>query len=202
MFRKQLAGRFARRIPYTWGMDTQWNPKKLHVVEFAKAEQSLSGLEPLQNYARLMLEIRTQSPLNPVKWSAKGFSRPVTGSPDERCVDLHLETTLFSTCQRCMGELELPMALTHRFVFVKDESTAEALDEAAGDEFEEDFLAASKEFDLHNLIEEELILAMPFIPMHDTCPEEVPLQSSDADFRAALSSKPNAFAVLGSLKKG
>jgi hypothetical protein len=38
--------------------------------------------------------------------------------------------------------------------------------------------------------------------MHEICPEEVPLQSSDADFRAALTSKPNAFAVLGSLKKG
>ena len=101
-----------------------------------------------------------------------------------------------------MGELELPMALTHRFIFVKDEATAEALDEAAGDEFEEDFLAASKEFDLHNLIEEELILAMPFIPMHEICPEEVPLQSTDADFRAVLSAKPNAFAVLGSFIAG
>ena len=35
---------------------------------------------------------------------------------------------------------------------------------------EEDLLALSREFDLHELIEDELLMALPVVPKHDECP--------------------------------
>ena len=66
---------------------------------------------------------------------------------------------------------------------------------------EEDVLVLSKQFDAHALIEDELLMAAPIVPKHDVCPQAVKLASTDEEFKAALTQKPNAFAALGSLKK-
>ncbi|HQS64567.1 MAG TPA: YceD family protein, partial [Acidovorax defluvii] len=100
-------------------------------------------------------------------------------------------------CQRCLTPVDVPLAVERSFRFVADEATAEALD----DESEEDLLALSREFDLRELIEDELLMALPVVPRHDECPSAVPLASSDDDFEAASAEKPNPFAALASLRK-
>ena len=82
-----------------------------------------------------------------------------------------------------------------------DPEIAAAIREAE-DECEEDLLVLSKQFDLRELLEDELLLELPLVPKHDVCPGKVKLASTDEDFKAALTQKPNAFAALGSLKKG
>jgi uncharacterized metal-binding protein YceD (DUF177 family) len=69
-------------------------------------------------------------------------------------------------CQRCLTPVDVPLAVERSFRFVADEATAEALD----DESEEDLLALSREFDLRELIEDELLMALPVVPRHDECP--------------------------------
>ena len=78
-----------------------------------------------------------------------------------------------------------------------DEATAAALD----DEAEEDILVVSRDFDALALIEDELILSLPLVPLHPVCPEKVPMSAADPDFEVA-SERPNPFGVLAGLKKG
>ena len=51
------------------------------------------------------------------------------------------------------------------------------------------------------LVEDELLMALPVVPRHEECPTSVPLASSDDDFEVANSEKPNPFAALAALRK-
>jgi uncharacterized protein len=92
--------------------------------------------------------------------------------------------------------MQEPVDIERSFRFVRDEEEAAAQDEDA----QEDLLVASKQFDLLALIEDELIMAMPFAPAHDVCPVPVKLSVSSEEYEAALNEKPKAFAALGDLK--
>ena len=100
-------------------------------------------------------------------------------------------------CQRCLTPVDVPLEVDREFRFVADEATAEALD----DESEEDLLALSREFDLRELIEDELLMVLPVVPKHDECPTVVPMASSDDDFEEANAEKTNPFAALAGLRK-
>jgi uncharacterized protein len=83
------------------------------------------------------------------------------------------------------------------FRFVASEEQAELEDE----ESEEDVLVLSRDFNLLELIEDELLMALPVVPKHEVCPAPVKLQAQDADFdEAAPEQKPNPFAILQQLK--
>ena len=68
-------------------------------------------------------------------------------------------------CQRCMYPVEISVATTARFELVGSDS---ALD-ANLDDDEWDAIRDSEHLELLPLLEDELILAMPFAPMHDAC---------------------------------
>ena len=63
-------------------------------------------------------------------------------------------------------------------------------------------LALTPDLDLQALIEDELLMALPLVARHDTCPEAVPLFAQDAAFDDALQEKVNPFAALAALKGG
>ena len=88
--------------------------------------------------------------------------------------DLHLdaEATVPLVCQRCLSPVETPLTVDRWFRFVADEATAEAEDEDS----EEDLLVVSRDFDLHALIEDELLMDIPVTPVHDVCPTPVALR--------------------------
>ncbi|MFZ2989514.1 YceD family protein, partial [Ideonella sp.] len=98
-------------------------------------------------------------------------------------------------CQRCLGPVGTEMALDRWVRFVSDEESAAALDA----ESEDDVLALERWMDLRELIEDELLLALPLVPRHQVCPAPLPLPS-DADVEE--SPAPNPFAVLAKLKRG
>jgi uncharacterized protein len=102
-------------------------------------------------------------------------------------VDLHGACTL--RCQRCLGELEYPVNLVSRLWLLP----ADRLDEAEEDDDEMDAIEAEPRLDVLALIEEELLLGLPFAPMH-TEGECVPAASD-------LQQKASPFAVLAGLKK-
>ena len=59
------------------------------------------------------------------------------------------------------------------FRFVNSEAEAERLDE----ECEDDVLALGQPLDLQALVEDELILGSPLVPMHGSCPQPLILAS-------------------------
>jgi uncharacterized protein len=182
-----------------------FNPQRLDVRNFARQEASLSGARALAQLPRLAAECfdtRAEQLQNiVVAWSAQGQWREITGGAGQTWMQLSAHVSLPSQCQRCLGEREQTVMFDRLFRFVADEATAQALD----DETEEDVLVASPAFDLFELIEDELLMAMPIVPMHDVCPE--PLPASVALFEplpgveeSAPPAAKNPFAVLQSLK--
>ena len=91
-----------------------------------------------------------------------------------------------------------PTARDLRLLIAISKTTANL--ERVDDDSEEDLLALSRDFSLHELIEDELLMALPVVPRHEVCPSEVPMSSSDEDFEAANAERPNPFAALAGIR--
>ena len=167
------------------------------MVAFTDADDVRVGHEPLQAYERLIEEAQGPTDGLSVNWTATGELRAAASTEGERWLHLAVDATLPLTCQRCLTPVSVLLESDRWFRFVADEATAEALD----DEAEEDLLVESREFDLHALIEDELLMALPVVPLHDECPVEVKMAAVDADFEEAVAAKPNPFAALAGLQK-
>lgn len=179
-------------------MTKEHSPDRLDVKAFAQAGAHLSGHDTLLRYQRLAEEARGLHPDLRVDWSADGAIRSTHGLGAEVWLHLKADATVPLICQRCLQPVDVPLQVEREFRFVADEATAEALD----DDCEEDLLALRRDFNLRELIEDELIMALPIVPRHDECPVPVQLASSDEDFEVASASVPNPFAALAGLGKG
>ncbi len=113
---------------------------------------------------------------------------------------LHLEARalLPQTCQRCLGVYAQPVEVDRWFRFVADEATAEAED----DDCEEDLLVMVPRFDLLRLIEDELLMGLPLVPMHETCPGPVRLSAGEGDAGQEAGGAVHPFAALAALRPG
>lgn len=180
---------------------------RLDVAGLAQVNGYLKGQDLLQKYERLTVEsCRSEAELSAeesVVWRADGELIESAGelAKVKPQVWLHLRahTHFPQTCQRCLGEVFSLLEVERSYRFVADEATAEAQDDAC----EEDLLAISREFNLLALIEDELLMALPQVPLHDVCPVQPQMTAMDDDFDAEGSDgKPNPFAVLAALKGG
>lgn len=178
-------------------MEKTFDPRHLDIKAFAQAGAGLQGETPLANCPRLLDEQFAQNAEGVVRWQLQGRMVPVTGGAAQVAVSLQAEVTLALQCQRCLSAVLEPVVAEREFLFVADEATAEALDEDS----EADVLVISRDFDVLSLVEDELILALPLVPRHDTCPQNLPDAAVDEDFERA-SERPNPFAALAALKKG
>lgn len=171
--------------------------KHLNVEAFARGAETLAGEERLARFERLLEETQGLGAETPVSYQVRG-EIVLEGEPSE-AVWLHLDVQVLLplTCQRCLGPVEVPVSVVRSFRFVATEELAEAQDEIA----EEDVLVLSREFNALELMEDELLMALPVVPKHEVCPVPVKLQVADPDFVDVPVDKPNPFAVLGHLKK-
>ena len=178
-------------------MTKDLSPDRLDIKAFAQSGARLTGHDSLLKYERLAQEAQGLHPDLHVDWQATGELRAgADGEAGQPWLHLQAQCAFPMVCQRCLGPVDMLLEVDRSFRFVADEATAEALD----DEVEEDLLALSREFDLHELIEDELLMTLPVVPRHDECPTQVPMASSDEDFEAAEAEKPNPFAALAGLR--
>lgn len=179
-------------------MTKEYSPDRLDVKAFVQASARLEWHGSLLKYERLALEAKGLHPDLRVAWKASGELRPAAGGVGAPQMWMHVQAqgTFPMQCQRCMGAVDVPLEVDRWFRFVADEATAEALD----DDTEEDLLAISREFSLHELIEDELLMALPAVPMHDECPTHVPMTAVDEAFEEAEAERPNPFAALAGVR--
>jgi uncharacterized protein len=78
-------------------------------------------------------------------------------------------------CQRCLQAMTAPLQAERSFLFVHGEDTAADLDADS----EDDVLALTRALDARELVEDELLLALPLVPRHDVCPEPLPVVDDD-----------------------
>jgi uncharacterized protein len=197
-------GKLSLDIPqfsYTADMEKNFDLKRLHVKAFARDGLSLKGLQPLTFFERLADLATTQSASEAentqVEWELTGETVPVAGGEPQIFLHLKASVGLPMQCQRCLGQVQVEVLSEQTFRFVADEATAEAED----DESEEDLLVLVPEFDVWELIEDELIMSAPIVPKHPVCPTSVTMSVSDESFEAAQAERPNPFAALAQLKK-
>jgi uncharacterized protein len=171
------------------------DPRRLDVAGFAAAGAALEGEAELTSLPRLAADLVTPADAAPapVRWSAQGVQRSPVGRPQEIWIELKAQARVWLACQRCLNPLPTALDVDRRIRFVAGEDEAARLDE----ELEDDVLALPRSIDLVELVEDELILALPLVPRHAQCPTPA---SSDAP--AAVPARPNPFAVLASIKNG
>lgn len=174
------------------------DPRRLDVAALARADGELEGEWPLAGMARLVQDaLPPESPddASTVAWSARGEQRQTAGGELQILLHLRAHTALRLTCQRCLQPVTVALDVAPTLRFVRDEAQAEALDEHSDD----DVLALSAVLDLHALVEDELILALPLVPRHTRCPQPLPMSAGEADI--ASTQGPGAFAALAGLQK-
>ena len=177
-------------------MKNESPPTHLDVKAFAQAANHLAGHNSLSKYERLMEETQGLGADVMLNWSALGELQTDEAVAEQVWLNLTVDVSLPLTCQRCLGPVDIAVSLKQSFRFVSSEADAEAQDE----ESEEDVLALNPDFNLSDLIEDEVLMALPVVPRHDECPVELKLEVEDADFETASAEKRNPFAVLVKLQ--
>ncbi len=149
------------------------DPSRLDLRRLADTGQTIDGRWSGDSMTRLAQDT-TEAP-GEVGWSARAEWRPVAGAEPELWLHLRCESSVQLTCQRCLKAIGVDLPVDRWFRFVRDEAEAERLDELGDD----DVLALGGPLDLHALAEDELILAMPLVPMHERCPDPLPMPTAE-----------------------
>jgi uncharacterized protein len=178
---------------------SNWNLSRLDVRSFAAAEHTHQGMDGLLRFERLAAESMPGADVQvPVRWQCHGEMRPGSGGKSAPWLHLEASAVIPMKCQRCLGPVDEVIEVDRWFRFVADEATAELEDEDS----EEDVLALEPRPDIVQLLEDELLMELPLVPMHETCPVAVPMQAGEIDDgEAAGAPRENPFAQLARLKK-
>lgn len=104
-------------------------------------------------------------------------------------LDVRLEAVLMLVCQRCMEPLPFSLNEQARIVLFENDGQ---LDEAMLADEELEGMVPAKELDVRELVEEQILMAMPYSPRHEDCGHSV-LAEVNQD-------RPNPFAALAGLK--
>jgi uncharacterized protein len=175
------------------------DPRHLDVEAFAKEGGALDGAWPLPSLERLADAAHPDarpSEADLARWHAEGERRAVRGGEPQTWLHLRADARLALVCQRCLGPVEAAIESQRSFLFVAGEDAAAQLDA----DTEDDVLALTRALDLRELVEDELLLALPLVPRHELCPEPLPVR--DDDELPAGEERPNPFAALAALKRG
>jgi len=156
-------------------------------LEFARAEQELRGNLPASGLTRLQdfLYDNVGSVEFVVKGGRDEEMRPV--------LSLDISGRLHLRCQRCLERLDYPLHLSNTLLLV---NRGENLAEAVVDPDAPDCVEACAALDVSGLIEDEILLGLPFSPRHEAgaCDYRVRDAAQDADEAGGL-------ARLAELKK-
>jgi uncharacterized protein len=172
-----------------------YDPARLDVAAFATDAGRLEGRWPLKTLHRVVDAAAQERPLaddDAVAWSARGERRAATGGTPDAWLHLRATAALVMQCQRCLGPVDVALDVKRSFRFVHGEDAAAQIDASS----EEDVLAMTRALDLRELIEDELVLAMPLVPLHDVCPIPLPIPVSANE----VVERDNPFAALATLK--
>lgn len=150
-------------------------------VDFARNSKEIRGETGLAELTRLAETLaRTDGSLT---YIVRGFRE---GDADMLEVSVHGEC--FLRCQRCLGEMAYPVGIDSRLLLLP----ADQLDEVADDD-DVDAIEAVSKLDVLALVEDELLLGLPFAPRHP--------EGECAPATKDVQQKASPFAVLAGLKK-
>jgi uncharacterized protein len=166
-------------------------PVTLDPSRAAQRQLSYDGVVQLEELSRLEQVVRDQSGEIAVQIHCKNDEQGLT------VVYGSIQTRLTVVCQRCNDELGLDLVQDFTYSPVKADYESDELP----DNYDMIELDEDGEINLRELIEDELILAIPIVPTHNevNCSySEKPASFGEIE---AEESKPNPFDILKQLKK-
>jgi uncharacterized protein len=131
-------------------------------AQFAAAKQVWQGSAPLGAFERLAQE--TLDPDTLLHYRIEG-GKDKAGRVRLTC---RLEVQTSIACQRCLGPIEHAIAVDKVFYPAESPERAEQLERELAVETSEDVevIETGRMLDLATLIEDEVLLGLPLIPMH------------------------------------
>lgn len=175
-------------------MSTNPDPRHVDLASLAELQEELQGRQPLQSFTRLVADLAAPAQSS-VNWSVRGERRATSDGVWRPALHLQASVLLPLRCQRCLDPVEIPVRVDNHLILVADEDLAARLDEDS----EDDVLATQAALDLHELLEDELILAQPLVPCHEACAAPV-FGKPGEDAGDPIPERPHPFAVLAQLK--
>lgn len=149
------------------------DPHALDVFEFARTGRQAAGALRVSQLSRMLNEVPADAPERDTvfTWQAEGSTQPELqddGSEAEQpYLRLAVHGSAWLECQRCLAPYAQAFDVDATYRLVATEAEAE---EYPLDDDETDVIVGSRQFDLVDLIEEELLLALPLVPKHEVCP--------------------------------
>ncbi|WP_345795775.1 YceD family protein [Castellaniella sp. MT123] len=165
----------------------------IDALEFARAGQVLEGTVVAREFTRLCQDLPEPQDAG-FSWCLAGRQDAVSGL---MWLDVRAQGNVRVICQRCMRPFQLALRVDNTLGLVRDTAQLEAMDalETEDDDPGPEYVVADRHLDVPALIEDELILVLPYAPRHDVCPD-----ASDGSPRPGQA-KPSPFAVLEQLRK-
>ena len=128
--------------------------------EFATAGARQEGRWPVRDLPRLRDTLASDA--GEIAYSLEG-TRDERGRPGLR---LSLQGTLLLRCQRCLEPMPFAVRIDELLVLA---ATQAEIDAEPPDAHAPDRVLAGKEMPLRELIEDQLILELPYAPRHEGC---------------------------------
>jgi len=132
----------------------------IDAAEFARAAASLRGSFALTRFARLRDQLAAHD--GTLEYALHGV-RDAEGRPALR---VQLRGALQLVCQRCLGPLEHAVSVEATLVLAASQAEIDA-EPLTADAPER--VVASKSLAVRELVEDELLLAVPYAPRHARC---------------------------------
>jgi uncharacterized protein len=192
--------------------------RALDIFEFAQSGRQAAGAVRVSQLPRMLNEVPADAPDRDTAftWQGEGSTQPELQDDGAEAPQPYLRLAVHGSvwieCQRCLSPYSQHLDVDATYRIVKTEEEA---DEFPLDDDEVEVIVGSRQFDLVDLIEEELLLALPLVPKHDVCPEvHESLVSGEGtegiegetDGGEGASgdepARPNPFAALEKLKQG
>ena len=176
--------------------EPDFDPSSVDVAAFAERGDRASGVWPLAALERLRGEFHPDAQpagSESVDWRVVGETRARRGADPEIWLHLTCTARLALVCQRCLQPVGIDAQVERSFQFVAEEALAAEIDADS----EDDVLALNRTLNVIELIEDELLLGLPLVPRHSTCPQPLRPPADPEPFEE----RANPFAVLGDLKR-
>lgn len=163
-------------------------PLVINNMEFARKALELHDRIAVSHFSRVRDLLDTTE--GEIEWRLSGYVN-ASGRP---MLNLQIQGDVQLRCQRCLEPFRYTLDTQTAYLLVADEA---AIPLASDEEAlaEEEYLAADMQMHVLDLIEDEILLALPYAAKHDEA------QCGAGDTLDELK-KPNPFAVLQGLKSG
>ncbi len=170
-------------------------PKQVDIRKLIAADAEISAREPLQKFARLatMLAKTDGAEANDVELKLHLY---VDEAGNKR-IDGNVHADVMVLCQRCLQPMPLPIDSTFSVGVVWSDEESNRLPK-----YLEPYIVDEGPQDIRDLIEDELILCVPYAAYHDdeNCAGEYRQEVAEEIVETEREEKPNPFQVLEQLK--